>query len=345
MKAYTVPPEPPPVKLDANESPWPLPANASRAIADAVAALPYNRYPDGRAQGLRGALAKRLDADPDALVLGAGSDEIITILMNALSHSEDGRTAAVLFPGPSFVMYGITAKNHGLRAIDVDLRADFTLDLEAMRAAFSAERPSLAFYATPNNPTGNAFDEEALRALVAEYPETVHVIDEAYGPFHRDQPTDSPRTLRAWTNEFPQVAVMGTLSKVGLAALRVGWLQAHPLLAAELEKVRQPFNLNAPAQEAARLLLEDFADVLEERTAQIVSERERLARALDAAGFPCMPSRANFVLSRIPLAQRETLLERGVAIRFFADPRLEGYARVTVGTPEETDALLAALGA
>ncbi len=343
MKAYTVPPEPPRVKLDANESPWPLPAEATRAIADAVAALPYNRYPDGRARGLRAALARRLDADPEALVLGAGSDEIITILMNALSHPADGRAAAVLFPGPSFVMYGITAKNHGLRPIDVDLRDDFSLDVDAMRAAFARERPSLAFYATPNNPTGNAFDEDALRTLISENPDTVHVIDEAYGTFHRDAPRVAPRTLRSWTSEFPQVAVMGTLSKVGLAALRVGWLQAHPVLTGELEKVRQPFNLNAPAQEAARLLLEDFSEVLEERTAQIVAERERLAGALTAAGFECMPSQANFVLSRIPRARRETLLERGVAIRFFADPRLEGYARVTVGTPEETDALLAAL--
>jgi histidinol-phosphate aminotransferase len=166
LKAYTVPAEPPPVKLDANESPWPLPEAARRSVADAVAALPFHRYPDGRATKLRAALSSWLDAKPDELVLGAGSDEVIAMLMQAFAAPVGDRPPAMLFPGPSFVMYRITGLSHGFRPVEVDLKADFTLDRDAMMAAFAEHDPALAFYATPNNPTGNGYDETVLRELI-----------------------------------------------------------------------------------------------------------------------------------------------------------------------------------
>lgn len=347
LSPYRVPPTPPRIKLDANESPWPLSEEARQAIATAVAELPLNRYPDGRASSLRHALSAHLDASPESLILGAGSDEVIAMMINAFSgRVVSDEPATVLFPGPSFVMYGITSKNHGLRPIDVPLARDgarYVLDTDAMSAAFKRERPSLCFYANPNNPTGEAFDDASLRTLVDAFPETVHVIDEAYGPFHRASPTSVPTTLSSWIADRPQVAVMSTLSKIGLAGVRLGWLQAHPALIFELEKVRQPFNLNAPGQAVAEVLLSSYSELLESQVVRIVEERERLIPALSSLGVVCSPSDANFVLCGLPKSLQAPLLERGIALRFFSDPRLDGSARVTVGTPDETDALVDAL--
>ncbi len=345
LKAYTVPAEPPPVKLDANESPWPLPDEARRAIAEAVAALPFHRYPDGRATKLRAALATWLGASGDELVLGAGSDEVIAMLLHAFATPTEGRPPAMLFPGPSFVMYRITGLGHGYRPVEVDLRADFTLDRDALMAAFAEHDPALAFYATPNNPTGNAYDEAILRELIEAHPNTLHILDEAYGHFQRQTPETPAHTLAPWLAEYPNVGVLGTVSKVGLAALRVGWVRLRPELAAEIEKVRQPFNLSATAQVAAEVLLREHPAVIEDAARAIVRERERLRAALAERGLDPQPSQANFILARIPAAKKAPLLERGVALRFFSDPRLDGWARVTVGTPDETTALLAALDA
>lgn len=342
LKAYTVPATPPPVKLDANESPWPLPEDARRAIGDAVAALPFHRYPDGRATELRAALAEWLGAERDELVIGAGSDEVIAMLMQAFAAPSDGRPPSVLWPGPSFVMYRITGLSHGFVPVEVDLKPDFTLDPDAMAAAFAEHRPSLAFYATPNNPTGNAFDEATLRALIEANPDTLHILDEAYGPFARE-PGGSAHSLSPWLAEYPNVGVLGTVSKVGLAALRIGWVRLRPEMAAEIEKVRQPFNLSATAQAAATVLLTDHAKVIEDAAQSIVRERTRLHAALAERDMDPQPSLANFILARVPASAKEALLAKGVALRFFGDPRLDGWARISVGTPAETDALLAAL--
>jgi len=342
LQAYSVPAAPPPVKLDANESPWPLPEDVRRAIADAVAALPFHRYPDGGATELRGALAEWLGAEPDELVIGAGSDEVIAMLMQAFATPSAGRAPTVLWPGPSFVMYRITGLTHGFVPVEVDLTPDFLLDRDAMLAAFVEHRPALAFYATPNNPSGNTFDETTLRALIEANPDTLHILDEAYGFFARE-PGGEAHTLAPWLADYPHVGVLGTLSKIGLAALRVGWVRLHPGLAAEIEKVRQPFNLSATAQVAATVLLRDHPERMEEAAQSIVRERARLHGALAERGLEPLPSAANFILARVPRSAEAPLLEGGVALRFFDDPRLEGWARITVGTPTETDALLAAL--
>ena len=348
LKAYRVPPEPPPIKLDANESPWPLPEDARRTLAEALAALPLHRYPDGLARGLRSALAAHLDAPEEGLLLGVGSDECITMLYGGLAKPGPSGEAVVLFPGPTFVMYAHTARAHGLVPVEVPLADDWTLDPEAMHAALERHRPNLVFYASPNNPTGNAFDPETIRALADAHPETLHVVDEAYGPFHRDRPEEPAKTLRPWVAERPQVAVMSTLSKCGLAGARLGWLYADPAFVAELEKVRQPFNLNALTQEAARLALTDLAPVIEEQLRAIVRERAVLRGALEAIeGLHVWPSDANFLLVRVPgdaVALRERLWAEGIAVRVFAShPRLAGHLRLTVGTPDENAALVDAL--
>ncbi|MBX3249196.1 MAG: aminotransferase class I/II-fold pyridoxal phosphate-dependent enzyme [Myxococcales bacterium] len=348
LTPYTVPPVPPRIKLDANESPWSLTGEARALIAERLAALDLHRYPDGRAEAVRQALAERLGARPDELVMGVGSDEPIAILLSTFSAPEGGRPPAVLFPGPSFVMYRLGALVRGLRPVEVPLRDDFTLDADVLDAALAHERPALAFWATPNNPTGNSFDAATLRALVEAHPTTLHVVDEAYGPFQRERPEDAPLTLAGWMDELPQVATLGTLSKIGFAGARFGWARLRPELAYEMEKVRQPFNLDAMAQALAHLVLTDLKDLLEAQLRSIVRERETLEAGLDTLGIERFPSRANFVLLRTPLDAAELhrrLLDREVAVRVFKDPRLARCARVTVGTPDENAAALTALEA
>ncbi|HJL18598.1 MAG TPA: histidinol-phosphate transaminase [Sandaracinaceae bacterium LLY-WYZ-13_1] len=341
LSAYRTKPDPAPVKLDANESPWPLPAEARERLGRALADVPLHRYPDLMARGVRRALARRLAAAPDELVLGVGSDEVIGVLLSALGRPRPrAAKPTVLYPTPTFVMYPITARVHGFDPVEVPLADDWSLDVEAILAALEARRPNLVFLATPNNPTGNAFSDDALAAVVAAAGDALVVIDEAYAPF-------AGRSLSHWVDHHPNVAVLGTLSKIGLAGLRLGWVRLHRALASEVEKARPPYNLNLYAQRAAEVLLEDFPEALDAQVARIVEERERLGAALDALdGVTVSSSAANFFLIEVPdaAATHAGLLERGVQVRRFAGvPRLARHLRVTVGTPEEDDRLLAAL--
>jgi histidinol-phosphate aminotransferase len=341
LSAYRTKPDPAEVKLDANESPWPLPDEARARLAEVLAEAPLHRYPDLLARDLRRALSRHVGAAPEELVLGVGSDEVIGILMTALGRPRPGAArATVLYPTPTFVMYPITTRVHGLEPVEVPLRDDWSLDVDATRDALAESRPNLVFLATPNNPTGNTFDDASLRAVVEAAPGALVVIDEAYAPF-------AGRSLNDWVDRHPNVAVLGTLSKVGLAGLRLGWVRLHPALATEVEKARPPYNLNLYAQLAARVLLEEMPEVLDAQVARIVAERARLGEALDAIdGVRAFPSAANFFLVEVPdaAAVHGRLLEQGVQVRRFASiPRLSRHLRVTVGTPEEDDRLLEAL--
>lgn len=338
MSAYH-PPSAPPVKLDANESPWPLPAEARALVAAAVADVPLHRYPDVRADELRAAIAARYGGAPDELVIGAGSDEVIAILMLACARPG----AVALFPEPTFVMYRVSATTHGLTPVGVPLRDDWSLDVDAMVAAIEARSPALVFLATPNNPTGNAFDERDVRTILAAAPGSIVVIDEAYQAF-------AGRSLAHLCEEHPNAAALGTLSKIGLAAARVGWARMHRALAHEVDKARQPYNLNALSQRLACLALGDLAPVLERHVAAIVAERARLAAALGAFdALTVFPSQANFLWVRVDGdagALCDALRGDGVGVRAFGgDASGAGHVRVTVGTPGEDDRLLAALPA
>ncbi len=342
LAAYHPPAEPLPTKLDANESPWALPDDVRDDLAERVRALPLHRYPDPYAARLRAALATRVGATPDELLLGAGSDEVIGVLLRALDRPRaPGGKPVVIAPTPSFVMYDLTSRVQGFEPVFVPLADGWGLDVDAMRAAIEARAPNVVFLATPNNPTGNAFGDDALAAVVEAAPRSLVVIDEAYAPF-------AGRSLSGWVDRYPNVAVMGTLSKVGLAALRVGWLRVAADLRAELDKCRPPYNLPAPSQVMAEALLTTHAAALDDQVARIVAERERLAAALDALpGLAVSPSRANFLLVQVPDGARwhEALRAAGVQVRRFGDPRLANALRITVGRPEENDRLLEALSA
>lgn len=347
LDPYRVPADPPAVKLDANESPWPLPPEARRRIAEVLADLPYHRYPDGRATRLRARIAEAEEADPEELVLGVGSDEVIALLLSAFRQAPFGRARpAVAFPTPTFVMYAVTARMQGITPVPIPLdpEADFQLDTNAAVAAVRAADASLLFLASPNNPTGPAFPDEQVLDLARALPDVLVVLDEAYAAF-AGRPSTPGRGL---FGQVPNLGLLGTLSKRGLAGARIGWARLPRPLARAVDGVRQPFDLNAPGQALGELALGELAPILDDHVAKIVAERDRLAAALP--GMPGVervyPSEGNFLFLRV--GDAETLTDRcatrGIAIRRFTrDPSIaRRYVRVTVGTPEENDAFLAA---
>lgn len=324
------------IRLDANESPWPLPESARARIAEVVGGIEYHRYPDIEATAFRRALAARLGARPDELIIGVGSDEVIAVLLTALAREG----ATMLVPDPTFSMFAMSAGHAGIRPVRVPLDPAFRLDVPAMIGAIERERPAVVFLATPNNPTGNAHSDAELEAIVRAAPGTLVVIDEAYAPF-------SGRTLNDWVDRFPNVGVMGTLSKIGLAALRLGWIRVRPELALELDKVRLPYDLPAPSQAIGTLMLTELSAVIDEHVAAIRAERDRLAIEL-ARRVTVHPSAANFFLVEDPRAAEihAGLMARGVMVRAFGGhPRLGKHLRITVGTPEENQALLVGIDA
>lgn len=343
LRAYHVPPADGLVKLDAMENPYGWPEALLEPWLERLRRVELNRYPDAGAQVLKAALRAHMGLDAAAgdvgLVLGNGSDELIQLLILAVGGP--GRT--VLAPEPTFVMYRLLAQLTGTRFEGVPLRAaDFALDGPALLAAVERLQPALVFLACPNNPTGNLFAPEVVRAVLERSPGLV-VLDEAYHPFAQT----------TWLGELarhPGLLVMRTLSKLGLAGLRIGMLAGEARLTAELEKLRLPYNLNVLSQVSAVFALEHMA-VLDEQAARIREAREGLFGALGALpGVEVWPSRANFLLFRVPgdaVAVFEGLKARGVLVRCLhgAHPLLERCLRVSVGRPGENALFLEALGA
>jgi histidinol-phosphate aminotransferase len=324
------------LKLDAMENPYPLPEGARQALAAALAAVAINRYPDGDAQALKTALRDSLRLDAQcALLIGNGSDELIQILTAAVAAPG----AVVLAPEPSFVMYRRNAVVARARYVGVPLAADFSLDVDAMLAAIERERPALVWLAFPNNPTGNLFDVAGIERILRASPGLV-AIDEAYYAFA--DASFLPRVL-----EFPNVIVVRTVSKIGMAGLRLGYAVGHPDWIGELEKIRPPYNVNSLTQAAVPLLLA-HADEFARQAAAIRSERTRVDRALAALpGVRTFATQTNFVLARVPdaAAWHQTLRNAKILVKNLDGwhPLLARCLRITVGTPAENDALLATL--
>ena len=339
LTAYHTPPARGMVKLDAMENPYRLPPELAREMGEALAAIAINRYPDPTAAALKERLRASLGIDAAlGLVLGNGSDEILQMVSLAVAK----RGAAVLALEPSFVVYKLAAASSGMRYAPLGLRDDFTLDADGLLEAIARERPALTWIAYPNNPTGNLFEREAILAAVRASPGLV-AIDEAYFPFA------GGASLLDEVGRHPNLLVVRTLSKLGLAGLRIGMAIAPRDWAHELEKLRMPYNVNVLSAAAACLVLE-HGDVLARQTAAIVEQRSCLERGLDGlAGVRRFPSAANFVLVRVQDAPRafEALRQRGILVRTFhgSHPLLAHCLRLTVGTPDENSRMLDALAA
>ncbi len=329
-------------KLDANELPNALPAELRQRLAAVLAEEALERYPDAGAAELRALLADQLGVAGGQLVFGNGSDELIALLCSALAAPRaSGRPAAICYPVPSFVYYRLATVARGLATVEVPLTDRFELDEPALLAALEREDPAVVFLALPNNPTGSLWRPEIAAELAARFPRTVIVSDEAYAAY-------SGASNLAALPAHPNLVVMRTLSKVGMAGLRVGYLVCAPALAQLLEKVRPPYNLGALPQAAARFLLTEARAWCDDRAAEVVAERAPLAAALAARGFETFPSAANLVLVRTRPGRAhaiwQALQDRGILVRDFDRPGpLSGCLRVTVGTRADHQILLAAL--
>lgn len=327
------------IKLDAMENPYGWPAELQAAWLASLEGVTVNRYPDPSGQALRAALRTGLALPPDQeLLLGNGSDELIQMI--AMTLAAPGRV--LLSVEPSFVMYRMIATFCGLEYVGVPLRAaDFALDMPALRAAIAEHEPAVIFLAYPNNPTGNAFAADELRELLALAPGLV-VIDEAYGPF-------AAHSMLGELGRHPNLVVMRTLSKMGLAGLRLGYLAGAPAWLGEFDKVRLPYNINVLSQHSVRFALA-HPEVFSAQTETLKAERAREQAELAALpGVEVFPSEANFLLVRTPPGRAgelfEGLRERRILIKRLdgAHPLLHDCLRITVGTPAENDQLLAAL--
>ncbi|MEO8345300.1 MAG: histidinol-phosphate transaminase [Betaproteobacteria bacterium] len=324
------------VKLDAMENPFGLPAQVRAEMAAAVANVAINRYPDGGADGVKSALRRSLGLSDDVgLILGNGSDELLQLLTTIVVRPG----AVVLAPDPSFVMYRLYALYAGARFVGVPLRADFTLDVEAMLDTMAREQPALVWLAYPNNPTGNLFSAADVERIIRAASGVV-AVDEAYYAYASD--SFLPRVL-----DFPNLIVVRTVSKIGMAGVRLGYAVAHPAWIAELEKVRPPYNVNSLTQAVVPVLLE-HESLLAGQAATLCTERERVGNALAALRrVTVFPTQANFVLIRVPDAPHwfATLRDAGILVKNVSSmhPLLAHCLRITIGTPAENDALLEAL--
>jgi histidinol-phosphate aminotransferase len=333
LKAYHVAPAEGMVKLDAMENPYPLPPELRRELGEVLARVDLNRYPEPSGRRLRELIARKMDVPRGMeLLLGNGSDDLLQMLALALSRPG----AVVMYPAPTFVMYEMNARFTGMRSVPVPLREDYSFDAGAFIARMQAERPALVLLAYPNNPTGVLYPEEEIGKVIEACPGLV-VLDEAYHVFAR-------KTFMQRLPEFPNLLVLRTVSKLGLAGIRLGYLAGRPEWIAEINKVRQAYNVNVLTQAAALFMLEKL-DVLEQQAARIRQERGSLGKAIAALrGVTVFPSEANFFLVRVPGADRvyESLRQQNVLVRNL-HPGLRDCLRVTVGTPDENRILLAAL--
>ncbi len=319
------------IKLDAMENPFPLPDELRRAWAERLAATDINRYPDADMGPLRARIAEHEGVRPEQVLIGNGSDEIIQMLLMAV----DAGTCVV--PAPTFVMYELISRWLKRPVATVPLKEDFSLDEDLFLKICGREKAEIAFLACPNNPTGNLWKEHRIERIADNF-QGLLVIDEAYGPFAERSHVGLIR---------PNVMVLRTFSKLGWAGLRLGYLLGEAEAIAHLNKVRLPYNINALTQASALFLFEHF-DVFERQAAEIRAERGRVMASLMAMpGIEVFPSQTNFLLIRVAGADEvfRRLLAAGILIKNMHGTHalLNDCLRITIGTPEENDALIGAI--
>ncbi len=338
LPAYHVPDPGNLIKLDAMENPYRWPEALLDDWFEVLRTLELNRYPDPQATALKQELRRRM-AVPDsaAVMLGNGSDELIQMIIQTVAAP--GRV--IMAPEPTFVMYRQIATVCGLEFAGVPLRADFTLDAEALLAEIANRQPAVVFLAWPNNPTGNLFDRTAVEAIIEHAPGLV-VIDEAYAPF-----TD--HSFLPAVPDTENLLVLRTLSKIGFAGLRLGLLAGPEAWLAEFEKTRLPYNISTLNQASGAFALQHY-DVFSEQTDSLRRDRAALSAQLqEMPGLTVFPSEANFILLRTPPGRADAIFaglkERGILIKNLNGTvtALADCLRVTVGTPDENATFLAAL--
>lgn len=337
-KAYHVPDATGLIKLDAMENPYHWPEEIKAQWLEHLKQAEINRYPDAHAKELRANLIKALDLPNNtAMMFGNGSDELIQIILMALNKSSN----VVMAPEPTFVMYRLLSSMMDLDFVGVPLNEDFSLNLAAMLEAIQQKQPAVIFIAWPNNPTGNIFEQEELIEII-EAALGLVVIDEAYHAF-------AQKSMLSCLQDYPNVLLLRTLSKLGLAGLRLGMLLGANEWITELDKLRLPYNIGTLNQVSANFIVQNIA-ILEQQAAKIRSDRDDLfERLANITGIEAWQSEANFILFRVkePGAGKvhQDLLNEKILIKNLhgAHPLLENCLRVTAGTESENAAFLAAL--
>jgi histidinol-phosphate aminotransferase len=332
LKAYSIDETPSRIKLDAMENPFPLPDDVRQEVSKAVRKALINRYPDPSAKELKHSVAAMWGMEPDRMILGNGSDELIQAIILAFG-------GPVLIPVPTFAMYEITSRALSEDVVTVPLRKDFDLDADKMIKKAKQVKAKVIFLACPNNPTGNRFSDWAVRKVLDKVNAAV-VIDEAYYSF-------SGKTWFPVLKDYPNMIVLRTLSKIGFAGLRIGVLTASLKLVEELNKIRLPYNINLLSQAAAVVALK-HQEALNRQISLLISGREKLYNALSQTpGVTPYPSETNFILFRTRKDATNIyngLKKAGILVKNLNKPGpLKNCLRVTVGTPEENNEFVNAL--
>lgn len=333
LTAYDSEAIPCPVRLDANENPFSLPRELHEEFIGAVRQVSLNRYPEIGSFSLAARLAEACGVERDMLILGNGSDELIQILCTSLAST------TVLIPAPTFVMYRLISLNNGHRILEVPLESEFDLNLDAMLNQIEEKSPALIFLGYPNNPTGNCFTGKKIETIL-EKAHGLVVVDEAYGNF-------SGKSFLPFIKKYENLVILKTLSKIGFAALRIGFLIGRASLVHELNKVRLPYNINAVSQVGIGFYLKHEAAFIGQ-AAEVIRRREELFYALQKMeGVRPYRSDANFIFFRCLFDSDQVyrhLIHEGILIKNFgATGVLKNCMRVTVGKQEENEAFLDAL--
>lgn len=349
LKSYHVENIPCRVKLDAMENPYHLSESLMVKILEGVKRVEINRYPDPIASRLKGIISSEVNVPVDNIIIGNGSDELIQLILNtfgdpspqSLSGEQGDR---ILFPTPTFSMYGIISKSLSLKTEVVPLSEDWELPLDKFLHEIERIKPKVIFISYPNNPTGNCYDRESILKILQKAKGIV-VIDEAYYDFSR-------KTFLPYLKEYKNLIILRTLSKIGMAGLRIGYLMADKEICRELNKVRLPYNSNSVSQEVASIILENRAEIQKQIEA-IILERDRLTERLkEIKGIKPFSSETNFVLFKLVVSEANLtvrdgkdmflrLANSGILVRNFGgDSYLKDCLRVTVGTHEENNEFL-----
>jgi len=323
------------IKMDANENPFAIGEPLKRKLREKMRGVDLNRYPVAGAPELRERFAGYFGVNKDMVMLGNGSDELIQILCMALK----GRIKGVLVPVPTFSMYKIIAVNTGNKVVEVPLDKKFDLDVEAITGRIKDNFPALIFLSCPNSPTGNLFSRKKIEAVIQKAPGVV-VIDEAYANF-------SGQSLMPLLKKYDNVIFLNTLSKLGMASIRLGFLISNPDILAQLDKVRLPYNVNSLSQAAAGFFL-DYEGEFSKQIKEIIKRREELYRGLNQIKWiKTYPSRANFIFFSCAFDSNRIynkLVREGIALKNLNNPPLmPNCMRVTVGSKKENEAFLKAL--
>ena len=333
LSAYHVPDPGNLIKLDAMENPYTWPQTMIDEWQVVLKDTALNRYPDPGSRSLQQEIRQAFDIPADMdVILGNGSDEIIQIIAMAVAAPD----RVILAPDPGFVMYKMIAQFVGMQYVGVPLKLDdFSLDMDAMKTAIAQHQPAVIFIAYPNNPTGNLFERQQVEEILQLAPGLV-VLDEAYAAFADD-------SFMQNLGQYSNLLVMRTVSKMGLAGLRLGYLAGPSNCVMEFDKIRLPYNINVLTQVSAEFALK-HKDILDEQTSLIRQERTRVFEQLSVIpGMTVYPSQANFILFRVANDRANELFDAlkqgGVLIKNLANAGglLQGCLRVTVGKPQEND--------